>query len=238
MDNKLKIYFGNWRTLGTENTLVYPEEKRNLKELLDYLDSKDWSLIKEVYTKDEDVIRYINGLIYLEKIDPSCIEVISDGNPDNEIVLEEDNGILSLSLPVIDETISSWLTKLDNDYWDFKDQSGKLRKEFFKLIKSNFNDKVDYLLSNFTVDYNEESGTLLYFFKLNLMYNKVVKPDSLFSKDGSLNSFNSIFPVILGTNYIPNMDEFCVKLSLFLSNEITDGNETIKYLINKLKEIN
>ena len=65
----MKLFIGNWKILGNDSDILsYPEQKRDIVQLLQYLDEKDWSKVDKVYTISDDVLTYINYLIYSEKI--------------------------------------------------------------------------------------------------------------------------------------------------------------------------
>ena len=83
----MKVFIGNnWIVTGNDNNIIsYPEQGKDIIKLLKYLDEIDWSKVNKIYTISDDVLTYINNLIYSEEIKLKFSDIVA---PDYHVNVE------------------------------------------------------------------------------------------------------------------------------------------------------
>jgi hypothetical protein len=242
----MKLFIGNWKILGNDSDILsYPEQKRDIVQLLQYLDEKDWSKVDKVYTISDDVLTYINYLIYSEKIKLKFSDILA---PDYHVNVEytEDDYVYDISIEEWDDELKIYFEKFDDFNYEYID---KINTTSFRELIINYINNIDIpsaaellnksdniqKIDDFISEYSERNGYLLKKFKESLhgINNWGIELNDMYSPDGRLDTWKPFLMHICNKYHIDRKSLLDSIIDFIVDNDIIEDEKLTEFLSTK-----
>lgn len=243
----MKVFIGNnWKVIGNDNNIIsYPEQGKDIIKLLKYLDEIDWSKVDEIYTISDDVLTYINNLIYSEEIKLKFSDIVA---PDYHVSVEYtyDNYVYDISIEEWNDTLKSYYEKFDESSYKYID---KINTTDFRKLITNYIDNIErpsaaelldksdniQKIDNFISECSERKGYLLKKFKESLhgINNWDIELNDMYSPDGRFDTWKPFLMHICNKYHINRDSLLDSIIDFIIDSNIIEDDELTKFLLTK-----